>query len=233
MDSRNHGSSRYVGAPTDSASSASRDKQKLDMSIPTLAADAAALLSHLGADGNKAIVIGHSLGGIVATVLCHSYTQLIRGLVLIDPSYLLPPGAFDGFIAKLCDPERTASETVALITGFFDAVYPPDTPEYIKTWHAMRVWGMEQSVAVAAWPFIVDYVGSDNVEFIRRTHTPGVPRLVVTSVPPFLEPLRQAGSETPEMDDFEPMEGGHWMMKTKADEFNEVLAKWLDKHSFK
>ncbi|KAJ1323633.1 non-heme chloroperoxidase [Microdochium nivale] len=223
LDSRNHGFSQY-----DDGSSPSSTSQKLDMATTVLAADAAALLVDLGAsDSNRAIVMGHSLGGVVATELGHSYPQLVRGLVILDAAHFSPPGTFAQILEALRGPDGGDA-----LAAYFENVYTPGTPAYLKTWHALRARGLEQDVAVAALQEMIDYIGDDNVELIRRTTVAGVPRLVVVSAPAFLEPLEQAGSESPEVDDFVVMEDGHWMMKSAVDKFNEILAKWLDKRFF-
>ena len=57
----------------------------------TLANDAAALLEYLmvGNDTERgaAIVMGHNLGGVVASELAFGNPSLVRVLVLIDPAY--------------------------------------------------------------------------------------------------------------------------------------------------
>lgn len=218
-DLRNHGFSRYIG-PTESTNST-----KLDMKTADLAADAAAILTHAGAcETNKAVVIAHSLGGVVATELCHAFPQLTRGLVLLDAAHLAPPGSFAQILKDMRGPHSDEA-----IAAYFESVYTPDTPDFLKTWHAMRAWGLEQPVAVSALESMIDYIGLDNVELIKRTYVAGVPRLVVVSTAAFLEPLKQAaGPDSGNRDDtFEVMEVGHWMMKTDAPGFNEILSKWL------
>jgi 3-oxoadipate enol-lactonase len=60
--------------------------------IATLAADARALLRHLGID--RAVVIGDSAGGPIALVVALTYPEVVRGLVLAETSARLLGGRF-------------------------------------------------------------------------------------------------------------------------------------------
>jgi pimeloyl-ACP methyl ester carboxylesterase len=70
-----------------------------DFSTPRLAADAAALLGHLGA--TDAIVLGHSNGGRVAQTLALDYPDLVGKLILAS-SGGTHGGGTNGIPLKLC-----------------------------------------------------------------------------------------------------------------------------------
>ena len=52
------------------------------------AADAAGLIQALGL--NKPVVVGHSMGGMQATVLAAQHPELVRGVVVEDPAWFSP-----------------------------------------------------------------------------------------------------------------------------------------------
>lgn len=109
----------------------------LVMESVTMADDAAALLKHLGVSAtNKAIVMGHSLGGTVVTELVHGYPDLIRWQVIVDSSYYLTPEVTEELILAL--EEGFDSAVIAFWEN--EVTYPADTPDYIKEWHKLRTW---------------------------------------------------------------------------------------------
>jgi pimeloyl-ACP methyl ester carboxylesterase len=55
-----------------------------DYSVPTLAADAAAVIEATALD--RPVVVGHSLGGVVALVLAAERPDLVRAVVMVDPA---------------------------------------------------------------------------------------------------------------------------------------------------
>ncbi|MEV0197585.1 alpha/beta hydrolase [Nonomuraea sp. NPDC050691] len=71
-DLRGHGASEYPGS----------------YAVPDMADDVAALLRHLGI--GRAVVVGHSLGGVVACLLAVRHPGLVGRLVLEDPPQPYP-----------------------------------------------------------------------------------------------------------------------------------------------
>ena len=75
--------------------------------MQVFADDVAALCDSLGVAG--AVVVGHSMGGIVAFDLAVRYPALVSGLVMIDSAVTRPEASRAGlpaFIARLAGPER-------------------------------------------------------------------------------------------------------------------------------
>ena len=58
-------------------------------SIAEQAADARGLLADLGVE--RAHVVGHSGGGVIATELAQQSPQLVRSLVVLEPAIMPPP----------------------------------------------------------------------------------------------------------------------------------------------
>jgi pimeloyl-ACP methyl ester carboxylesterase len=70
VDHRGHGRSTANAGPYDAR---------------TLAGDAAKVLRHLSIE--NAVVVGHSLGGLVASALAVEWPDIVTALVLVDPAY--------------------------------------------------------------------------------------------------------------------------------------------------
>lgn len=88
--------------------------------IPTLADDVARLCRH--AEIDRPVVIGHSLGGMIAIELAARYPSLASGVVAVDPGPITPTpetrSRFEGFVAQLEGPDGEAVRR-AYVRGIF------------------------------------------------------------------------------------------------------------------
>jgi pimeloyl-ACP methyl ester carboxylesterase len=94
------------------------------------AADVAAVIEHC--DAGPAIVVGHSLGGLIALLLGAKYPDCVTGIVLVDAPLT---AAAAGRLAGLN--ERIRSEGVAatlgpLVEGFFVESTPAPVRDYVR-----------------------------------------------------------------------------------------------------
>jgi pimeloyl-ACP methyl ester carboxylesterase len=185
-----------------------------------MASDAAALLHHLGVSAERqAIVMGHSLGGSVVTELVSSYPELIRGHVLVDPSYILGPDA-----ASLIP--ALEEDFDGMIADYFVAAYTPGTPSFIIDWHQLRAWTADEDTMIAVFAQLIEYQGPSGAEFLKTKKVAGIPRLVTMAAPASLEIEEEAGIDE-KFDHVELIEVGHWIMQTGSEHFNTVLGNWL------
>lgn len=85
------------------------DPGSAPFSIAGQAEDAQALLAHLGVE--RAHVVGHSGGGVIATALALQPPQLVRSLTVLEPA-IFPPAlaeAFPGMLAPAMEAYRSGN----------------------------------------------------------------------------------------------------------------------------
>lgn len=129
------------------------DPVSAPFSIAEQAGDAQALLAHLGVE--RAHVVGHSGGGVIATELALQAPQLVRSLVVLEPAIMPPPiaAAFSEMLAPAIEAYRSGNlgEAVDLFMKLVGSE-PDWRTELAKTLPA----GPEQADNDAAVAFDVD-----------------------------------------------------------------------------
>jgi pimeloyl-ACP methyl ester carboxylesterase len=93
-----------------------------DYSIAAFVGDIAALIDDLGVA--PAIVVGHSLGGVIACALASTHPDKVAGVVMVDPApFIWPEGLRPGFEGLFASMEGNdgAAARAALINGMFMA----------------------------------------------------------------------------------------------------------------
>lgn len=100
-------------------------------------ADLAALLDHVG--GRPAVVVGLSVGGMIAQGLAHARPDLIAGLVLCDTGMTIADA--ETWNTRIRDIEAEGMEAIADATmeRWFTADYRRDEPEMMALWRNMLV----------------------------------------------------------------------------------------------
>ncbi|KAJ5812676.1 hypothetical protein N7474_008977 [Penicillium riverlandense] len=162
----------------------------------TLANDAIALLSHLGIGrGNEAIVMGHSLGGVVANEIAFRHPEYVRGIVLVDPAYEMPAAALDHFNQLLKKNIDKCPETVTDLWNTAN-LYPPNTPVWLKPWQRRRTWGTNPRVVTASFDQMASYLGQSGVEYLNKTKKRDIPRLVTCALNTSVEIEMEAGMDS-------------------------------------
>jgi pimeloyl-ACP methyl ester carboxylesterase len=157
------------------------DQPESGYDIPTLADDVAWLCQELRL--SKPILVGHSLGGMIALELAARYPSLPTAIVADDPGPIDPlPRAlkvFEGLVAQLEQPEGDAVRR-AYVEDLF---LPTDDPDR-RRWITETMCSVPQRVAVAVIRNVIAWNGVGALLLCK------VPILVLSSGP--------GGSNAPE-----------------------------------
>ncbi|MGO4616250.1 alpha/beta fold hydrolase [Nocardia sp. 2YAB30] len=193
-----------------------------DYGPQTLADDAAALLRHIGSE--PALVIGHSMGTVVASALTVRHPELVSAIGLVDPVYYLTEEEVAEPLAAIRGPHPCEAATIFFRAAF----YTPDTPESLITWHERRVLGTPPNVVREALVGLFGHKHSLGLSHVAREYLldRNVPRFAVYAS----EETSRLERELPLGDHDEVHvidDGGHFLHQHRADKFNELLATWL------
>ncbi|KAK0642659.1 Non-heme chloroperoxidase [Lasiodiplodia hormozganensis] len=233
LDLRGHGRSPAYPSPTAFPS----------LYSPTaFAADASALLSHLNFT-QPALVMGHSLGGLVAAILAIEHPAQVRGAVLVDSAYYLTANDTAALNADIRNDTAHALQT---ITTWFEAVvgvYDERTPEWEKTWHKLRTWGADVDAVVQTGLELNGYDGTlgrwEDAEgylkegFGARTGEERVPRLAVVAAEYKVDMEKAIGLDEAGVGDrVSVLEEGHWLHQQGAEQFNGIVESWFQDRAF-
>jgi pimeloyl-ACP methyl ester carboxylesterase len=188
-----------------------------------LADDAAALLR--ACTDRPAVVVGHSMGTVVASALSVRHPHLVRALALIDPVYT----AEDAVLAPVLEAIRRPNPTAVAAALFDQAFYTPATPDFLRTWHRRRLMGVPGHVLEGCLHGL--YSGEHGIGraavasryLLKRRH----PRLAVYASDrsaAFERALPDAGQAR-----IHVWEGaGHFLHQEQPDHLNRLLIDWLD-----
>jgi pimeloyl-ACP methyl ester carboxylesterase len=173
VDQRGHGK-------TDKASDG-------DYSVDAFAADAAELIGELRLD--RPVVIGHSLGGLVALGLAASRPDLVRGVVMVDPAPIVMSddmrAAFGGLGASLGTVEGrkafvgdnmfAATDDVDRKNQIVDAMSGAPDDVAVAAFEGIMSWDGPAALRACALP--IASIGSDgptNDPAALREHCPHI-----------------------------------------------------------
>ena len=152
----------------------SSDRPDCGYDIPTLADDVAWLCTELGL--SRPIVIGHSLGGMIALELAARHPSLPAAVVADDPGPIDPlpqtRSVFEGLLAQLEGPQSDAVRR-AYIQGMFLATDDADR----RRWIVETMCAAPQRVAVAVLRGVLGWNGVGALLLCN------VPVLVLSSQP--------------------------------------------------
>ena len=151
------------------------------LSIAEQAADCRALLGTLGID--RAHVVGHSYGGVIALQLAMDAPELVRSLALLEPALLAVPsgpllmeamgplaalyqagdkaGAIDAFERAVIGPDYRAALDEMIPGGFDQAVADADT-FFAQELPALAQWQFTQEDARGITQPVLAVLGADS-----------------------------------------------------------------------
>lgn len=186
--------------------------------------DAVALLQHLNYT-KDVLVMGHSMGGIVASCVSALHPEMFRGLIIIDPPYWRTTAFWADMLPKWDELQNG----FVFVTMAFGNQLPPVMPPWIITWIGLRMAAMEERVIGESLKgaYAPDMLGQQELhtELVKNRT---IPRLAVYMTEENVENEKSLGIRA--KDDFVHLaDAGHWLHHMKPDEFNAILTKWLEK----
>jgi pimeloyl-ACP methyl ester carboxylesterase len=130
------------------------DKPVERYSMPRFADDVAFVCDHLGV--TKALVIGHSMGGIIAYDFASRYPALLSALVMLDAAIVLPAtsrAVIPDFLAELGGPDYQRAIRAFVAGTLFLPTDDPHGKERIID----GMTSAPQHVAISAYQALADY----------------------------------------------------------------------------
>jgi pimeloyl-ACP methyl ester carboxylesterase len=207
LDQRGHGASSPTSGP---------------FGARVLADDAAMVLRSLGIE--RAVVIGHSMGTIVASALAVEHPDLVSALVLADPVYGQPDDVLEPLVAAL----RVQPVDVAL--QLFASFYVANSPGWQRVWHERRLHRTPVNVIRDA--FCALYSGPDGIglasigeRYLRRR---ACPVLAVYSGTSTAQPdWDRALPHRAEDEIVVWQDSGHFLHQEQPERFAALTRRWL------
>ncbi|RSM99464.1 alpha/beta hydrolase [Nonomuraea sp. WAC 01424] len=189
------------------------------------AEDLAALIRH--AELAPVVVLAHSMGCSVSTVLAARHPTLVHALALIDPDYAGDPGEREWMSRLADDLEGPDADRIAqdLIS---DRFHTPATPEHLRTWHLLDV--LARPAWLRARTFRHSAFGPSSLRFrpeaepmLRRRRQPV---LAFHRHPARAEVERSCLTRGHSRIVRLP-HAGHYLHQERPDEINRTLMQWL------
>jgi pimeloyl-ACP methyl ester carboxylesterase len=200
--------------------SASPRDGKLSMDLFARAVEA--VRAEAGAGAERIVLVGHSMGAPVIRQYAHLYPQHVAGLDAVDGPLDLrafaerPPG----FPPPLTGPEGRAARE-GMIRSMFIAETPAALQEKILT----MMLAAPEATAVGAMNAMFDPA-------VQWTDVVSAPALSVYAGTANVPDAAATKELYPNHDATQVPGTGHFLMMEKPDEFNRVLAGFLDKIDF-
>ncbi|KAH8651451.1 Alpha/Beta hydrolase protein [Xylariales sp. PMI_506] len=216
MDLRAHGRST---APRETAS----------CSMAIMAEDAHALLRHLGL--GSVVVLAHSMGGTVASVLAVEHPEDVRALIVVQPIYFTDAPPVLAFLDAVREADAEAARRL-VVDIFRRFMFTPRTPAWLRTWSLRRNAGASHLSILGCLEGIAEVNGKitgpseQAVAYLRRRHH--APRLIACCMPGAQDFEERLGLEEGR-DECYYFEEGVFSHIVEAERFNDLLTKWLIK----
>lgn len=178
-------------------------------------------------DVSSCIAIGHSLGGVIATVLAAEYPERIHGVVCLDPAYGVTGGEADecrSLIERMSQPGWPQA-----LARDFPAWERATTPAYFRELHVRRMLAMDPRVVKETFAQL--FGGADPLGYRERSET-----LLAARTCPVLAIHALDGSERVQWesrysnhraDRFLHLPLGHWLQQDAPDLVNQLIDQWL------
>jgi len=196
----------------------SSDAPDEDSSVEAYSDDVAWLSREIGLA--RPVLIGHSMGGLIALNVVRKWPQLARASVFVDAATMPFPAEFAPAVSSMLDGLRSPAhrEVAANFIGNF--LFRPESDPHLKDDVIKGMTGAPQRAMLTAMASIVS----------TSEAAPGpvpVPSLFVRAATYWCteDELKEAypGMEVVTMD------AAHFVQMEKPHEFNAILSRWLEK----
>jgi pimeloyl-ACP methyl ester carboxylesterase len=190
--------------------------------LPTFAEDLVALLDALGT--GPVVVVAHSLGGAIASVLAVEHSEHVRALVTVDPGIGVGPGHAE--LVDAVEQQVSGPQAGEFLGHTFAAMEGPSAAAGLAVWHRRRALAFPSRFLAETWRAQVDsgllYRPSADAYLVRRT----CPVLTIYTDP------ERAGWEAellshPHSRAMSWPGSGHWLHQERPLEFNRLVLDWL------
>ena len=175
------------------------------------------------AGAERIVLVGHSMGAPVIRQYAHLYPERVAGLVAVDGPLdvrVFPAEPAPGFPPPLTGPQGRAARE-----GMIRSMFIPETPPALQQQILTMMLAAPEATAVGAMNAMFDPV-------IRWTDVIRAPALSVYAGTANLSGIAATKELYPNHEATQLPGTGHFLMMEKPDEFNRVLAEFLDKIDF-
>jgi pimeloyl-ACP methyl ester carboxylesterase len=184
------------------------------------AADIVRLIEHLAL--TDVVLAGHSLGGVVASVLAADHPGLVRALVLSDPQYALE----DEMLAPALDAVRADPHGFTAMA--FGSSYSDATPSWLRTWHLRRA--LRTPAEVVESTFVGLFEGEEGLgrralshDYLKRRTAPTLAVYAYAALAEYERSLPHGPH-----DEIAVWDGhGHFLHQEAPDRFAATVRDWL------
>jgi pimeloyl-ACP methyl ester carboxylesterase len=194
------------------------DKPEGDYPIAAYASDIAELMKQL--DLGKAVIVGHSMGGITALQLAADHPDTVAAIVMVDPAPLKPPAeqqeALEGLVAATRAGQKEPRENV-ITNLMFLPTSDPRLVEQVKT----LMLSAPDNIAAAAMQGIIDFDGPSVAAKCK------VPALHIGAAQP-LNPPDVVSELMPHVVNAQTVGGGHFNQLEAPDQVNLMIEAFLE-----
>jgi pimeloyl-ACP methyl ester carboxylesterase len=186
--------------------------------------DLAALLRLL--DVGPVVAIGHSLGGVIVSVLAIEHAELVRAVVAVDPAYAMSASIQDRVLANAA--AFRGANGLALAAQAQRDMDGPATDPALVAWHGRRVLGTPHEVVAETYAGLYeagDQIGFDpqSSSYLKRR---ACPVLAFYALPK--RAAHERTLSTHPASHVVAWEGaGHWLHQERPGEFAHLVLRWV------